>query len=129
MEISGVTTDLPVADVERARPFYSALLGREPDFQPNADIMEWRLIKQPEVTLRIVQGRTGVPIGQGRIGLGVDDLAAERTRLAALLPGTVPEPTVRPGIIASCPIRDPEGNTIVVWQDLLPPRGVPSATD
>lgn len=63
-----------------------------------------------------------VPAGKDRVGLGVPDLASERTRLAALLPG-LPEPTVRPGVIATCPIGDPDGNVVVLWQDLLPARG------
>lgn len=113
---TGITTDVPVSDLDAARGFYSAALGRVEDLTPGVDTLEWILHDRPQVALRVVEQRAGV--GSARVGIGVGDLSAERERLVEAL-DTVPEISVVPGVIALLVLHDGDGNALVFWQDLL----------
>jgi catechol 2,3-dioxygenase-like lactoylglutathione lyase family enzyme len=116
MTLAGFTADVRVSDLEAARAFYAAALGRQPDLIPAAEMAEWILHQSPQIALRIVQG---APTSGGtRIGIGVRDLAAEHTRLRIPFPA-VPEVEVVPGVIAVLELPDPDGNLLVFWEDLL----------
>lgn len=119
MDIIGVTTDVPVVDLARALPFYEMVLGRGPDLRPDGRTVEWILHRSPEIAVRITTPvdphQAGTTV---RLGLGVADVDAEHQRLR----GTMPDlPTVRrkPGVIALLELHDPDGNLVVLWQDLL----------
>jgi catechol 2,3-dioxygenase-like lactoylglutathione lyase family enzyme len=113
---TGITTDIAVSDLQAARAFYRRALGDE-DLVPDAHTLEWILHERPQVALRILAGGSGA--GEARVGIGVDDLEAERSRLERGL-DTVPEISVVPGVIALLQLQDPDGNALVFWQDLLP---------
>jgi catechol 2,3-dioxygenase-like lactoylglutathione lyase family enzyme len=116
MTLAGFTADVRVSDLEVARAFYAAALGRQPDLTPAVDMAEWILHQAPQIALRIVHG---APIlGGTRIGIGVNDLAAEHARLRISFPA-VPEVEVVPGVIAMLELPDPDGNLLVFWEDLL----------
>lgn len=117
MTFTGITTDVPVSDLDAARGFYSAALGRVEDLIPGEDTLEWILHDRPQVALRVVAPRPGV--GSARVGIGVGDLSAERERLLKAL-DTVPEISVVPSVIAVLELHDDDGNALVFWQDLLP---------
>jgi catechol 2,3-dioxygenase-like lactoylglutathione lyase family enzyme len=116
MVLAGFTADVWVTDLEVARAFYATALGRQPDLAPAPEVAEWILHPAPQIALRILQGT--VTSGHARIGIGTTDLATEHTRLARTLPA-VPDIEVTPGVIALVELRDPDGNLLVFWQDLL----------
>jgi hypothetical protein len=115
---AGAVLDLGVSDLGRAEAFYTALIGRGPDLRPQAGQCEWRLHVDPEVALRITTDDRSA--GQGKLALGVIDLAAERARLALRWPD-LPEATQKPGVIALLRLYDPDANAVTLWQDLLGP--------
>ena len=119
MELSfaGAVLDVGVSDLGRAEAFYSVLLGRGPDLQPQPDQREWFMHRAPEVDFRItVSPRTA---GSGSLSLGVADLDTERTRLLEYWPD-LPAAQEKPGIIAMVRTEDPDGNKVTLWQDLMP---------
>lgn len=119
MDIVGITTDLPVIDLGRALPFYSIVLGRGPDLRPDDRTLEWILHRAPEIAVRVVARadwpEAGAPV---RLGLGVADVEAARERLRDALP-ELPPVRRKPGVIALLELQDPDGNLVVLWQDLL----------
>jgi catechol 2,3-dioxygenase-like lactoylglutathione lyase family enzyme len=121
---TGITTDVPVSDLDAARTFYSSVLGRAEDLTQGENGLEWILHDRPQVALRLIMQQSGA--GSARVGIGVDDLAAERERLKSAL-DEVPEISVVPGVIALLELVDDDGNALVFWQDLLPrtPAGKP----
>jgi hypothetical protein len=98
---AGAVLDVAVSDLGRAEAFYVTLIGRDPDLRPQPDQREWHLHRDPDVALRITA-----------------DPAAERARLLPGWPG-LPEPSVKPGVIARLRLPDPDGNEVTLWQDLL----------
>ena len=119
MDIVGITTDLPVIDLGRALPFYSIVLGRGPDLRPDDRTLEWILHRAPEIAVRVVARadwpEAGAPV---RLGLGVADVEAARERLRDALT-ELPPVRRKPGVIALLELQDPDGNLVVLWQDLL----------
>jgi len=61
---------IPVADLERAKRFYSRLLGAEPSFLPNDTEAVWTLEEQRHVYVVLDAERAG----GGLVTLFVDDL-------------------------------------------------------
>ncbi len=116
MTFTGLTTDVAVTSTKAVRDFYRIALGRDEDLAPEAEMLEWILHAVPQVSLRVVEDASAA--GGARVGIGVDDLAAERARLAGSLPD-VPEVDIVPGVIALLEITDPDGNRLVFWEDLL----------
>ncbi|MEP6526619.1 MAG: hypothetical protein ABJA86_05595 [Nocardioidaceae bacterium] len=116
MTLAGFTADVRANDLEAARAFYAAALGRQPDLNPAPDMAEWILHQVPQIALRILH--TTQPPGGARIGIGVTDLATEHARLRRVLPA-VPDLKVVPGVIALVELVDPDGNLLVFWEDLL----------
>lgn len=116
MVFTGITTDIAVSDLEAARAFYRRALGWDEDLVQGAHTLEWFLHDRPQVALRLLAGGSGA--GSARVGIGVDDLEAERSRLERAF-DTVPEISVVPGVIALLQLQDPDGNLVVFWQDLL----------
>jgi hypothetical protein len=117
LSFAGAVLDVGVSDLGQAVAFYSVLLGRGPDLQPQPDQWEWFLHRGPEVDFRItLSPRTA---GSGSLSLGVADLGAERSRLLEHWPG-IPAAQEKPGIITLVRMQDPDGNEITLWQDLMP---------
>ena len=76
LEFAGAVLDVAVSDLTRAEAFYATLLGRPCDLRPQPDQCEWRLYREPEVTLRLT-GAAG-HAGTGTLALGVADLAVRQ---------------------------------------------------
>ena len=119
LDFAGAALDVAVADLDSAERFYAVLIGRPCDLRPRPDQREWRLCPQPEVVLRLTTRPEWA--GKNTAAIGVHDLAAERTRLAADWPD-VPVIHETPGVIAVLPLADPDGNVVILWQDLLGER-------
>lgn len=115
---TGITADVPVSDLDAARTFYRSVLGRAEDLTQGDNGLEWILHDRPQVALRLIMQQSGA--GSARVGIGVDDLAAERERLESAELDEVPEISVIPGVIALLELIDDDGNALVFWQDLLP---------
>jgi hypothetical protein len=102
-----------------ALPFYSMVLGRGPDLHPDDRTLEWILHRAPEIAVRAVARadwpEPGAPV---RVGLGVADVEAARERSRDVL-SELPPVRRKPGVIALLELPDPDGNLVVLWQDLL----------
>jgi hypothetical protein len=111
----GLTVDVPVSGVDGARPFYEWLFGRPADLTPAPQTLEWILNAAPQIALRVVADPALA--GSAQIGIGVDDLRAQRAVLAR--DRSVPDIRTVPGVIALLELADGDGNRVVYWQDLL----------
>jgi hypothetical protein len=87
------------------------------DLRPDDHTAEWILHRSPEIAFRLVT-REGASTDRSRVGIGVADLERERARLSTVW-ADVPTITTRPGVIAQLQIGDPDGNLVVLWQDLM----------
>jgi catechol 2,3-dioxygenase-like lactoylglutathione lyase family enzyme len=115
----GMTLQVQVGDLVRAREFYTVLLGSRPEFEPHQDFLEWRVIPGGETWLQAV-GVTGLvrPL-TNRVRFGVADIRTERDRLVGL--GIdVSQVTALPGVVAFVDFADPWGNALGLYQDLAP---------
>ena len=116
LDFAGAAVDVTVSDLDRAERFYAVLVGRPCDLRPRPDQREWRLYPMPEVVLRLTASEQWV--GRSTAAIGVRDLAVERARLAADW-SDLPMVEEKPGVIAVMRLTDPDGNLVVLWQDLL----------
>jgi hypothetical protein len=116
LDFAGAAVDVAVTDLSQAERFYAVLVGRACDLRPRPDQREWRLHAQPEVVLRLSELPDSA--GHSTAAIGVHDLAGERDRLAVDWPH-IPDIHTKPGVIALLRLTDPDGNTVVLWQDLL----------
>ena len=115
MHFRGLTVDVPVSGVDGARSFYEWLFGRPADLMPAPETLEWILNAAPQIALRVVADPALA--GSAQIGIGVDDLRAQRAVLAR--DRSVPDIRTVPGVIALLELADGDGNRVVYWQDLL----------
>jgi catechol 2,3-dioxygenase-like lactoylglutathione lyase family enzyme len=108
-----LTLQVGVTDMDAARGFYDALLGREPGFVAAPEFQEYEVV--PGVWLQITTLLE--PGQQRRMRFGVEDLHATRRQL--LDEGVkVSEVEVLDGAAAYCNFDDPFGNPLGVFQDL-----------
>lgn len=115
----GMTLQLPVDDLHRAREFYTALLGSAPEFEPHEDFLEWRVVPRGETWLQAVGVSGEVRPLTCRVRFGVGDVRAARERLVGL--GLEVSPvTSLPGVVAFVDFTDPWGHTLGCYQDLAP---------
>ena len=113
----GMTLQVQVGDLARAREFYTALLGSSPEFEPHQDFLEWRVIPGGETWLQAVGVTTLVRPLTNRVRFGVADIRAERGRLVGL--GIdVSQVTALPRVVAFVDFADPWGNALGFYQDL-----------
>lgn len=119
LQFAGAVLDVAVSDLDRAEAFYQVLIGRPPDLRAQANQREWRLHREPEVALRLTTEPAAA--GRGKLAIGVLDLGAERSRLSDAW-ADLPEATEKPKVIALLQLRDPDGNVVTLWQDLLDAR-------
>jgi hypothetical protein len=115
MEVTGWTTDVFVSSAD-AWSFWQAVIGRPPDLRPDDATAEWIVRRTPEIALRVRVDPARA--GCGRVGIGVDDLGAARTELAARC-RDLPDVRTVARVISSMELRDPDGNVVAIWQDLL----------
>ena len=113
----GMTLQVQVGDLARAREFYTALLGSSPEFEPHQDFLEWRVIPGGETWLQAVGVTALVRPLTNRVRFGVADIRTERGRLVGL--GIdVSQVTALPRVVAFVDFADPWGNALGFYQDL-----------
>jgi catechol 2,3-dioxygenase-like lactoylglutathione lyase family enzyme len=113
LEVTGITVQVRVSDLDVGQAWYAALLGRPPDLEPGDDASEWEIL--PKCWLYVALGAAG---GSGALHLGVADVAAERKRLQDALGVAIPEVQRIEGEVAWCEFEDPFGNRLGLFEDL-----------
>lgn len=114
MPITTVLAVVPASDLAVSRPWFTRLLGREPDAVPMPSDVEWHIPGGGGIQL--VDDASNA--GAGSITLGDDDVDAELDfiRQRGL---DVPEAeTVPSGQFRIAMLKDPNGNTVVLAQTL-----------
>lgn len=122
---TGMTFQLHVDDIVQGRLFYSALFGREPDFVPHDDFVEWRVQEGSEAWIQVVEVETVSPIPT-RIRFGVADLEATRVRLGRELGVETSAITTLPGVVRFCDFHDPWGNRLGLYSEIAGGDEAPS---
>lgn len=122
----GMTLQVQVGDIGKAREFYNAILGSVPGFEPHEDFLEWQVIPGGEAWLQAVGVSGAVQPLATRVRFGVFDLRAERDRLLALGIDVSPV-TSLPGVVSFVDFVDPWGNRLGFYQDLAPSGSQPVA--
>jgi catechol 2,3-dioxygenase-like lactoylglutathione lyase family enzyme len=113
LEVTGITIQVRVSDMDVGLRWYTALLGRPPDAEPGDDAREWEIL--PNCWLYVALGTVG---GSGALHLGVADVAAERERLQDALGVAITEVQRIEGEVAWCEFEDPFGNRLGLFEDL-----------
>lgn len=109
---------LLVSDLDRAEDWYSRFLGRGPDYRPMSSMLEWEL--SPTGGLQLI---TDTELASaGALFLVVEDVEAERRRLAAL--DIALGADIQGDYSTLAQVRDPDGNLITLG---TPPKPYPPA--
>ncbi|MFZ6991697.1 VOC family protein [Curtobacterium sp. RRHDQ66] len=111
MDITSVTVGLPVTDIEASCLWYGAVFERvEPDLEPAEGIAEYEI---GGIWIQLVeddQAEENAVI----VRFGVDDVAAQHTRIGALGIDVGPVERVE-GAIDWFDVRDPDGNVLSLY--------------
>jgi predicted enzyme related to lactoylglutathione lyase len=111
MDITSVTVGLPVTDLEASCLWYGAVFERlEPDLEPTEGVAEYevggiwiQLLEDPDADEN-----------PATVRFGVDDVAAQHTRIAALGIDVGPVECVD-GAVDWFDVRDPDGNVLSLY--------------
>lgn len=115
-----MTLQIHVGDVDEARAFYTTLFGRQPDFAPHADFLEWQVLSATELWWQVVGKPNDLQPLRTRVRFLVDDVASAAQWARAAL-GVQPAPiTTLPDVVAFTDFDDPWGNRIGYYHDILP---------
>ena len=98
---------IPVADLERAKHFYSRLLGAEPSFLPNDTEAVWTLEEQRHVYVVLDTERAG----GGLVTLFVEDLETRVAQIAGRGIEPAADETYSNGV-RKVTYRDADGNEV-----------------
>ena len=120
MRPSGMTLQIPVGDIEVGRRFYATLFGRDPDFTPHDDFLEWRVLPGVELWWQVVGMAGEFPPLPTRVRLRVDDVRAAARRVESSLGVVTPPVTTLPGVVSFIDFEDPWGNRLGCYQDIVP---------
>ncbi len=110
MDCVEATIGVTVRSMPAARVWYERLLGKPPELEPVPGVIEFRV---GETWLQLEEGQVGS--GGWVFRMGVQSLEQERTRLTRL--GITIGETVRvPGVIQFCDFKDPDGNSLSLYE-------------
>lgn len=121
---SGMTLQIEVGDTDRARHFYGALFGREPQYEPHDNFLEWK-VANSEAWVQAVCVRGLVRPLQNRVRFRVTDVPAVHAELTSALV-TVSTISVLAGVVRFFDFADPWGNELGYYEDLAPSGEQPS---
>jgi predicted enzyme related to lactoylglutathione lyase len=108
MSYTSVLAQATVSDLRVAEPWYTALLGREPDARPMDGLLEWQVSTGGGVQVWAERERAG----RSSLVLTTDDLDATAARLSAAGVATgEPEPGGGARLVR---LTDPDGNRVAV---------------
>ncbi|NQX12349.1 VOC family protein [Microbacteriaceae bacterium VKM Ac-2855] len=113
LRVTGVTQQIDVADLARARGFYDALFGAEPSIIVDDDTVEYEVQAGFWVQVTVQDP----PRGAQRCRFGVADIVEAHAALLALGVDVTPVDTV-PEFVSWCDFTDPDGNPLGLYQDL-----------
>ena len=111
MDITSVTVGLPVTDIEASCLWYGAVFERaEPDLEPEDGVAEYEV---GGIWIQLVEDEHADdnPV---TVRFGVDDVAAQRTRIAALGIDVGPIERVD-SAVDWFDVRDPDGNVLSLF--------------
>lgn len=111
-----MTVQLYVAERVAGRKFYTTLFGREPDFAPEEDFLEWRVADGTEFWVQMVAAEQR-PLPT-RLRFRVEDIAAAIAWSRTALGVDPSEPEDLPGVVRYTDFADPWGNRLGFYQDL-----------
>lgn len=106
--IRNTLAGVAVRNLEAAKDYYSRLIGRPPDHEPMAELLEWQF--PGGGALQVFLNPEGDRAGKSSVTLVVDDLQAEKDRVGQAGKETHTE------LVDTLILRDPEGNQVVLAQ-------------
>ncbi|MFK7930081.1 MAG: VOC family protein [Myxococcota bacterium] len=114
----GLTAGLPVRDLNTAVAWYMDVLGFTLNYQ--MDEMGWAELatETPGLTIGLSQVEEMTLGGGATLTFGVHNLAAARAILEAKNVRFDGETETIPEMVAICTFYDPDGNTLMLYQDL-----------
>lgn len=117
MLVQSVTVGLPVTDLERSVEWYRRTFELDdPDLEPAEGIVEFRV---GGIWLQLGRADSAVAGAATVVRFGVQDVAAERARLAGLgIP--VGDLDRVDGILEYFDFTDPDGNRLSLYAELEP---------
>jgi predicted enzyme related to lactoylglutathione lyase len=111
MDITSVTVGLPVTDIEAACLWYGAVFEREgPDLEPAQGVAEYEI---GGIWIQLVED-AHADENEVAVRFGVDDVAAQHARIAALGIDVGPVERV-PGAVDWFDFHDPDGNLLSLY--------------
>lgn len=114
MTVTTVYAVVPSADLAEARGWWTKLLGRDPDRVPMPSDIEWHF--PAGGGLQLVDDAEHA--GAGSVTLGVEDVDAELVQVAGRGLRVPEAQTVPSGQFRIAMLQDPDGNTVVLAQEL-----------
>ncbi|BCJ48457.1 hypothetical protein GCM10010168_76170 [Actinoplanes ianthinogenes] len=115
-----MTLQIPVGDIGTGRRFYATLFGRDPDFAPHDDFLEWRVLPGAELWWQVVAMPGAFRPLTTRVRLRVDDVHAAVRRAESELGVSVAPVTTLPGVVRFTDFDDPWGNHLGFYEDIVP---------
>lgn len=112
MTVTTVYAVIPAVDLDRARTWWTKVLGREPDRVPMPTDLEWHFASGG---LQVIDDADHA--GAGSVTLGVEDVDVELTEIAARGLEVPQAQTVPSGQFRIATLHDPDGNTVVLAQE------------
>lgn len=114
MTVTSALAVVPSGDLEAARRWWTQLLGRDADRVPMPSDLEWHFPRGGGLQVVDDPERAGA----GSVTLGVDDVDAELAAAGSRGLDVPQAETVPSGQFRIALLHDPDGNTVVLAQDL-----------
>lgn len=114
------TLQIPVGDIEAGRRFYSTLFGRDPDFAPHHDFLEWRVLPGVELWWQVVGMVEAFQPLASWVRLLVDDIQIAARHVESALGVPASPITTLPAVVKFINFEDPWGNRLGYYQDIVP---------
>jgi predicted enzyme related to lactoylglutathione lyase len=114
----GLTASMGVRDLDAAISWYGSVLGFSLLYR--ADEMGWceMQTETPNVRVGLSQVERVEPKGGATLTFGVKDIASARKRLEASRVRFDGETMTIPGMVSLATFYDPDGNKLMLYQDL-----------